>query len=274
MPASADLLNLCAFLAPDDIPKSLLTNGAEHLPELLASAVKDEMALNDAIAALKRYSLMNVADDSLSVHRLVQAVARDRLSEEERMMWAEAAVRLVNGAFPYESDDVRTWDKCSIRLPHALVAAVHADGIDTVQKQNQHLLNHAGLYLIGRAEFREAEALFEKALLIAENVHALDHSDGATIINNLGYVLRAMGDLAGAKEHLERALEIDEKALGSDHPNVATMVNNLGGVLQAQGDLAGAEKCAERALQMFMKQLGEDHPNTKTARKNLESLRR
>ena len=36
-PAAADLLNLCAFLAPDDIPKELLEQGAEHLPEALAA---------------------------------------------------------------------------------------------------------------------------------------------------------------------------------------------------------------------------------------------
>ncbi|MBT4735492.1 MAG: hypothetical protein HOO10_10910, partial [Candidatus Marinimicrobia bacterium] len=32
-PAAADLLHLCAFLAPDDIPRVMITDGAEHLPE-------------------------------------------------------------------------------------------------------------------------------------------------------------------------------------------------------------------------------------------------
>ena len=31
-PAAFDLLNLCAFLAPDGIPKELLVNGTEGLP--------------------------------------------------------------------------------------------------------------------------------------------------------------------------------------------------------------------------------------------------
>jgi len=31
---AADLLRLCAFLAPDDIPLSMLVAGAEHLPAL------------------------------------------------------------------------------------------------------------------------------------------------------------------------------------------------------------------------------------------------
>jgi len=185
VPASADLLNLCAYLAPDDIPKSLLTNGAEHLPEPLASAVTDEMALNDAFAALKRYSLLTVAGDFLSVHRLVQAVARDRLSDEERKRLAEAAVRLVNKVFPYESYDVRTWAKCSVLLPQALAAAGNAEGLEVAPEATSHLLNQVGVYLSGRAEFNEAKSAYERALKIDEKALGPDHPDVAVCGHNL-----------------------------------------------------------------------------------------
>ena len=260
VPASADLLNLCAFLAPDDIPKSLLTSGAEYLPESLASAVKDDMALNDAVAALKRYSLMNVADDSLSVHRLVQDVARDRLSDDERKQWAEAAVRLVSYAFPYESVEVRTWPVCSVILPHSLAAARHAEEIEAAQRETQYLLNQAGLYLKSRAEFKEARGLYERALRIAETFFGQEHNEVAVIINNLGQVLQDMGNLEGAKKNFERALQIGEKVYGTDHPKVAIYVNNLGLVLKDLGDLAGAKKNFERALQIGEKVYGTDHP--------------
>lgn len=269
VPASADLLNLCAFLAPDDIPKSLLTDGFEHLPETLASTVADEMALNDAIAALKRYSLMTVADDTLSVHRLVQAVARDRLSDEERKKWAEAAVQLVGIAFPSKSDDVRTWPMCSVLLPHALAAAGHAGELDTVQIQTQNLLNQAGLYLWGRAEFKKAKALFERALPIAENVYGRDHSEVGAIVNNLGLILAEMADMVGAREHFERALEIGEKILGPDDPRVATMANNLGYVLLSMGDLNGAKKLCEQALKIDEKVYGPNSSEIATDFNNL-----
>jgi hypothetical protein len=109
--AGGNLLNLCAFLAPERIPKSLISGGATHLPEPLASALADELKFDDALAALRRYSLLTVADKSLSVHRLVQAVTRDRLSDEERKTWAVAAVSLVNDAFYYDNDAFRTWSK-------------------------------------------------------------------------------------------------------------------------------------------------------------------
>lgn len=91
-PAAANLLNLCAFLAPDDIPKDLLVEGAVQLPEPLAGIVHDPVAFNDALAVLRRYSLMEVADEALAVHRLVQAVVRDRLNKKGKEQWCEAAV--------------------------------------------------------------------------------------------------------------------------------------------------------------------------------------
>ncbi|NIO68032.1 MAG: ATP/GTP-binding protein, partial [Anaerolineae bacterium] len=86
-PAGADLLNLCAYLAPDDIPQDLLRKGSQHLPPSLAEVVGDPLAFDEAMAALLLYSLMERAADALSVHRLVQAVARDRLAEEARRTW-------------------------------------------------------------------------------------------------------------------------------------------------------------------------------------------
>lgn len=259
-PSSADLLNLCAFLAPDDIPKSLLTDGVEHLPEPLASTVTDEMALNDAVAALKRYSLMNVAGKSLSVHRLVQAVAQDRLSDEEKKQWAEAAVRLVNDAFPFKSQDIRTWDVCSVLLPHALTASGYAEEFGAAQKETVRLLNHAGNYLFGRAKFKDAESQFERALSIAENVYGQDRKEVATTVNNLGMVLQKMGNLNGAKNSYERALAISEKTLDSDDSKVAGYLNNLGSVLREIGDLQGAKERFERALEINEKESGLHHP--------------
>ena len=56
------------------------------------------MALNDALAVLRRYSLMEVADEALAVHRLVQAVVRDRLIRKAREQWAVAALEMVDSS--------------------------------------------------------------------------------------------------------------------------------------------------------------------------------
>jgi tetratricopeptide (TPR) repeat protein len=272
-PVSADLLNLCAYLGPDDIRQTLLREGKEHIPEPLSATVADRRAMNKAMAPLLQYSLLERSGQALSVHRMVQAVARDRLAESERRTWAEAALRLVNDAFPFDiTTDMQTWPVCARLLPHALAAARQAEALGVAAEATGRLLNQAGAYLWGRAEFAEAKATYERVLAITEAAYGLNHPNVAACLNNLGLVLQDLGDLDGARAHYERALAIDEAAFGPHHPKVARDVNNLGGVMYALGDLDGARAHYQRALQIFQEFLGEDHANTVTVRGNLESL--
>ena len=272
-PAGAFLLSLCAFLAPDDIPRDLLSEGTQHLPQPLADAVADPLAFDEALASLRRYSFVEVSGGDLSVHRLVQAVARDRLAEEDRRTWAEAAVRLVDSAFPSgDTRDVRTWPECARLLPHALAAAGHAESLGVASEATGRLLNQAGGYLQGRGEFAEAKTAFERALAIDEVAFGPNHPSVATAVNNLGGVLQDLGDLTGARAAFERALAIDEAVFGPDHLNVARDVNNLGSVLQAVGDLAGARAAYERALVIDEAVFGPDHPNVARDVNNLGSV--
>jgi hypothetical protein len=55
-PVAVVLLNLFAFLAPDAIPKRLLTDGQQYLPEALAVAVADRPTFDGVLAALRGYA--------------------------------------------------------------------------------------------------------------------------------------------------------------------------------------------------------------------------
>ena len=217
-PAAADLLNLCAFLAPDDIPKKLLVEGAEHLPQSLAAMVQDPVALNDALAVLRCYSLMEVAGDALAVHRLVQAVVRDRLNKKGKEQWAGAAVTMMGSAFPGGNFDLKpeTWPWCGRLLPHALSATGHAEVLQLILPAAGRLLNQAGVYLWIRAEFAGAKACFGLALAIDEVAYGPDHPEVAIDMNNLGGVLKDLGDMSGAKAHFERALRHRRGGLQSE----------------------------------------------------------
>ncbi|PXF60998.1 MAG: hypothetical protein C4B59_06525 [Candidatus Methanogaster sp.] len=269
---AADLLNLCAFLAPDEIPLDMLGEGAEQIPEPLASTSSDRLAMNRAIRVLGRYSLIDASDESLSVHRLVQAVVRDRLGEDDGDGWAETAVNLLSAVFPYDSDDVRTWHRCECLLPHTMAAAAHTEAREVAPEETAYILNQTGSYLWGRAEFAEAKSHLERALVLAEKAYGRDHPSVAIRVNNLGRVLQDLGNLPAAKECFERALAIDEEVYGSDHPNVAIRVNNLGSVLRALGDLPAAKECYERALAIDEEVYGRDHPNVAIRVNNLGSV--
>jgi Predicted transcriptional regulators len=112
-PAAAELLCLCAFLYPDDIPEKLIEAGAECLEEPLRHVVKDSYQFNQAIATLRTLSLVRRSPETraLSVHRLVQVVLRERMDPSTYREWVERTVRVVNAAFPY-STGVARWSVC------------------------------------------------------------------------------------------------------------------------------------------------------------------
>jgi hypothetical protein len=77
-PAAAQLLDLCAYLAPERIPLDLFTAHTELLPAPLATAADDELAFDEAIAILVDYSLLKRAETGLQIHRVLQGALRAR----------------------------------------------------------------------------------------------------------------------------------------------------------------------------------------------------
>ena len=154
-PAGAALLRLCAFLAPDDIPLDVIRDGAMHLPDPLSGACADEIDFEDSIGAALRYSLARRDGEALSVHRIVQAVTRDRLAEEERKNWAACAAKVLDEALPSFPHDAFDADVAAVHdrlLPHALAAAEHAESMEVALEAVARRFNQNGFYHQMRAE--------------------------------------------------------------------------------------------------------------------------
>jgi TIR domain/NB-ARC domain len=77
-PAAVQLLDVCAYLAPEPIPLDLFTAHPGELPEPLSSAAADQLAFGDTIAVLVDYSLAKRTATGLQLHRLIQATIRAR----------------------------------------------------------------------------------------------------------------------------------------------------------------------------------------------------
>ncbi|MCB8922890.1 MAG: tetratricopeptide repeat protein [Ardenticatenaceae bacterium] len=271
-PTALALFNLCCFLAPEAIPLALLRDHAAALPPELAAAAGDALALDEAIAMLRRYALAARDGDTLAVHRLVQSAARDRMTPELARQWAEAAIHMVEDVFPEDPNTLHAWEDGPRLLPQVLAAVEQAVIYEAVPETTAFLCNQAGFYLQEMGNYPAARPYYDRALAIDEKALGPDHPGLATDLNNLGMLLKEMGDLQGARPYLDRALAIKEKALGSDHPSIATGLNNLGLLLQEMGDLQGARQHLQRALAIFTDRLGPNHPNTQTVRRNLAGV--
>lgn len=267
-PAAIAILQLCAFVDSDDIPVDIIV-AAGQWPEPLDAMVGDPLAVTEALGHLGRFSLVSAAaTDLVAVHRLVQLVVRERLSEPERRAWAGRVVMALAEAFPADSDDVVSWGLCARLLPHALAATAHPGSTEgEATASASRLLDRTAVYLRGQARFREARALSERALALAEAAFGPAHPDLARVLSNLAMVLQDLGELTGAKECFGRALAIAEAPQDPDHARVGIYLNNLALVLHDLGDLTGAKERFGRALAIA--ELGADDPHVGTALCNL-----
>ena len=136
-PGAAGLLRLLAFCAPEAIPLRLLLQPRPGWPgssrpevaPVLVPLLEDQLAAGDAIAALRRYSLVSPAGDgAVSVHRLVQAVTADQMPAELAQAWRQAAAAVIEAAIPGDPRQPETWPVCAALLPHAQAALADDSG--------------------------------------------------------------------------------------------------------------------------------------------------
>jgi tetratricopeptide (TPR) repeat protein len=234
----------------------------ERIPmTLVEGAVEDEAERMEALAALAEVSLVKHdpfedGTPAVTVHRLVQAVARAR--SEANGSAQDAIGKLIarlTASYPEDGyDNPQSWPLCAKLTPH-LLARRGADDASVF-----HLLGRTSEYFHGRAAYSQAAPLLRDALAISVKVLGPEHPDTAISLNNLANVLRAQGDLAEARPLSERALAISEKVLGPEHPDTAISLTNLANLLWSQGDLVGARPLYERTLAIREKAFGPNIP--------------
>jgi tetratricopeptide (TPR) repeat protein len=273
-PAAADLLRVCAFLAPDAIPEEMIVAGATELGTQLAPLQKDATRLDEVIGALNRFSLVrrDREEHTLSLHRLVQDVQLMAMDEPIRKIWTERVIRAVNQAFPQV--EVVTWLQCERYLPHALACAylIETQKIETAE--SAQLLNQIGYYLSERGQYAEVEPHYRRALAIRESVLGDNNPDTASSLNNLALFYRRQGKYSEAEQLFTRALAVREQVLGPNHPDTATSLDTLAFLYCNLRKDKKAEPLFTRALAIREQVLGPSHPDTASSLNNLAFLYR
>jgi tetratricopeptide (TPR) repeat protein len=262
-PAAETLMVYLAQCAPERIPMMLVEG-----------AVEDEAERLQALTALSEVSLVKHdpfedGTPAVTVHRLVQAVARAR--SEVNGSAQDAVRRLIASlvaTYPETREgDPQSWPLCAKLTPHLLALG----GLDDASVSE--VLGRAGRYFHGRAAYSQAAPLLRDALTMREKVLGPNHPLTATSLSHLARLLHHQGDRAGALPMVERALAIYEKTLGPEHPLTAASLSHLARLRYHQGDRADALPMMERALAINEKTLGAEHPFTAASLSRLARLR-
>jgi tetratricopeptide (TPR) repeat protein/DNA-binding XRE family transcriptional regulator len=273
--AAADMLCVCALLHADAIPEEVFVGGAAHLGAELAGMEVDSGQFDQAITVLQGLSLVqrHTETRTFSLHRLVQAVLLDTMTETERELWAGRSIEALAVVFPdwVPTTPYATWKQSERLLSHVLLCLNRAGpGEETLAFAS--LAYKVAQYLRERGAYGEAEPLLQRALRIREQVLGTDHPDVARTLNYLANVYWQQSKYGKAEPLLQRALRIREQVLGPNHPEVANTLHNLATLFLAQGNYGAAEPLYQQALRIVEQSLGPNHLNVASTLHNLASL--
>jgi len=281
-PMAGDVLKLCAYLAPDNIPESFFTRCRVPLTDTIRPGIPEHEWRIAVQTARDWAGLAHNADTkALSLHRETQRAIRSRLGDSQAQ-WAERAARAVRHAYPHQ--DFGHWQCCFDLLPHQQACIQHLREHGVATAEAAMLLCQTGWVLKEKDDFGKADALYREALEMATRVHGPDHADVATILNCLGDLRREQaGDEEGpaererlfaeAEEYCRQGLAIREVELPPDHFDLALSLNDLGLVLIYPGRHDEAEEYLARALSIFEQTYSEGPHHAGTPRHNLGLLR-
>ncbi len=267
---AAGLLRLVACCAAEDIPLGLLLRpgvatgdlDARVVP-LLVPLLDDELARDEAVAGLRRFSLISAPRGGLvSVHRLVQAITLDQLPAQEAQAWRRAAAAVIEAALPADLDDPACWPVFAALLPHAQAALDPAS---------------SGMYQVARylgasGSYHAALAMQRQVLHAREETLGTEHPDTLTARDYLARLTWAAGDAAGARDQYVALLPVIERVLGAEHPDTLLDRANLAFLTGEAGDAAGARDQLAVLMPVIERVSGAEHPDTLIARANLASF--
>jgi Tetratricopeptide repeat len=265
-PAAVGLLRLLAFCAPEPVPLRLLLQPrpglAEEVAPVLGPLLDDDLAAGDAVAALRRYSLLTLAGDGLVlVHRLVQAVTADQMPGDLRQAWQTTAAALMEAAIPDATRLPETWPACALLLPHArAVLGPTSGGMGRIARY----LGWSGSYPAARDLWQLIADAYKD-----DDAYGPEHWDTLRARGKLAGWTGWAGDAAGARDQFAALLPVEERVLGAEHPETLNTRGSLAYFTGEAGDAAGARDQYAALLPVEERVLGAEHRDTLTDRGHL-----
>ena len=266
-PEAVGLLRLLASCAPEPVPLLLLLQPfdapsafAPEVARLLEPLLGDLVAVHDAVAALRRYSLLIPARETLVlVHRLVQAVTVDQMGADVASAWRQAAATLIEAAIPQDTDSPETWPSCAALLPHAQITLPAPSG------SMERIADYVGQ----SGSYNAAREILQKIMSTRARTLGAEHPDHLRAWHDLARWTGKAGDAAGARDQYVTLAPIRARILGPEHPDTLSTRQMLARWTGQAGDPAAARNLLAELLPTHERILGPEHPDTLTSRYSL-----
>ncbi|MBA9004382.1 FxSxx-COOH system tetratricopeptide repeat protein [Thermomonospora cellulosilytica] len=233
MPEAVELLRCCAFFSPEPIPRDVFSRSHPALGPRLSTLIEDPIRLARAIGELGRYALVRIDPTSrtIQVHRLVQALLRDELPEEERARKRTEVHALLVASAPEDPENVTNWDRYQQLVGHIGPSGVRENQDPKVREFALNVVR----YLYASGDYSSARIMVNQLLDRWTEDEVQDDTSILSARWRLGIILRALGEYGAAYELNKQALA-DARHKNVDSEVTVRLINSLGADLRAHGD--------------------------------------
>ncbi|GIH91542.1 hypothetical protein Psi01_21720 [Planobispora siamensis] len=269
-PSSVRLLQLCAFFAPEPISMSLLYSD-EMISSLLPydEMLREKMVLGRVIQEIGRFALAKVdqGNNTIQVHRLVQAVIRSQMTEQEQEQACHEVHRILVGARPRqgEVDDPENWTRYDLIWQHLQPSRA----TECTEEETRQLLTDRVRYLWKRGDFDSALALGDELAGYWEEKFGVEDRQRLHLLFNVANVKRSQGRYQEARELNEWVREMQRAVVGERHPHTLMTTGGLAADLRGLGEYGRSLEMDKVTFERWKTLYGEDHPRTLAAANNL-----
>jgi hypothetical protein len=269
-PAAVRMLQLCAFFSAGPISMTLL-----YSDEMIAALLPFDQTLNEklmlgrVIRHISRFALVKVDQgrNSLQMHRLVQAVIRSQMTDDEQAAACHEVHQILAGARPRrgDTDDPDNWDRYNIIWPHLSPSRAE----QCTETRTRQLLIDWVRYLWKQSEFEACLTLGHSLEQLWTAQLGPDHPQTLHLRFHIANALRSQGRYTESRELDTYVLERQRAVLGPDHPHVLMTAAGLAADLRSLGEFTESLASDRETYERFKEQFGEDYPRTLAAAHNL-----
>ncbi|MFJ2746258.1 FxSxx-COOH system tetratricopeptide repeat protein [Streptomyces sp. NPDC087440] len=266
-PAALQLLQVCAFFAPEPIDWDLFSAvRGVAAPTALRATLDDPIKLGRAVREIGRYALARIdhRKSTIQVHRLVQRVLIQQMNEQERAEMRHCAHEILANADPRNPERPAEWPRYSSLLPHVRASNM----IECEDPWARQLVLNETRFLLARSDYQEALNVAERAGGIWRRTLGDEHEHVLEIDQVRAQVLRWHNRYDDAFELQTQLLERCRRVLGERHPATPRAVSFLAVLLRARGDFLGARNLDQQAYEALLREFGPDDPATLQAAHN------
>ncbi|MGR6998693.1 tetratricopeptide repeat protein [Yinghuangia aomiensis] len=261
-PLAGNVLRVLAWYAPHRIPRNLLVRLA------------DPLDLGQALGRLIAYGMVtDHHDGTLSVHRLVQTLARtpdphDRHRRAAAIDRARLqAVFCLRWAFPADVSNPEQWPRCRELLPH-VASCIQRSRPDHDTHDMVMVFLQAAKFVLDQADPGGAIPYFLRAVAADERLYGQDDPRTQGVRRFLAGAYRAAGDPNRAVAILEQTLVSWLRTIGPADVHTLACRAELGGAYRAAGD-ARAMPMLRHALAACERVLEPNDPDSLACRNEL-----